>query len=404
MLAKAKEAAAARVTKTKEAVKDVQTQLQVALDSGKSPAQQALDSGKSPAQQAEESGKSPTPQAEDSAKSQSPQAEKSAKSQAPQVEKSAKTQGAVGNVIVQAQQAIIGAAKARALKAVDYVKDVIHISMPTEPKPLYKRIEAKHAVYSRSWSSDLWLWLKNEHIVLSLVYAHPEHSFSPVERQVVLLISLVFGFGVTCLLNLVGNPTMRVVLSVTVAAVIQGVNDTLLKIAATCSCVQSCPRPIKWCFESVGKFSICLQACFAIGLCAVSVWALFVASRAVEYVAEPGFVASLFVASKLESFLLVTVLMATMTFQRTRHSHLKPIDPNKQCHVMLLYPKYGKVGSKLWDKWIGADLTFDDLPERAPAYPLKVSLCGLTLYEKKVEPPTIQASISDAEIDTVASS
>ena len=393
MLAKAKEAAAARVAKTKEAVKDVQTQLQVMLDNGKSPAQQAEDSSKSPAQRADESGKSPMPQAEDSAKSQ-----------APQVEKSAKTQGAVGNVIVQAQQAIIGAAKARALKAVDYVKDAIHISMPTEPKPLYKRIEAKHAVYSRSWSSDLWLWLKNEHIVLSLVYAHPEHSFSPVERQVVLLISLVFGFGVTCLLNLVGNPSMRVVLSVTVAAVIQGVNDTLLKIAATCSCVQSCPRSIKWCFESVGKFSICLQACFAIGLCAVSVWALFVASRAVEYVAEPGLVASLFVASKLESFLLVTVLMATITFQRTRHSHLKPIDPNKQCHVMLLYPKYGKVGSKLWDKWIGADLTFDDLPERAPAYPLKVSLCGLTLYEKKVEPPTIQASISDAEIDTVASS
>ena len=62
MLAKAKEAAAARVAKTKEAVKDVQTQLQVVLDNGKSPAQQAEDSSKSPAQRADESGKSPMPQ------------------------------------------------------------------------------------------------------------------------------------------------------------------------------------------------------------------------------------------------------------------------------------------------------------------------------------------------------
>ena len=60
--------------------------------------------------------------------------------------------------------------------------------------------------YSKSFLRDFWLVVKNKHILLSCAFTHPLHPYSKTERILVLLCTLLCGFGVALITAPGGGP------------------------------------------------------------------------------------------------------------------------------------------------------------------------------------------------------
>ena len=94
-------------------------------------------------------------------------------------------------------------------------------TLTTHLDPLVSRLFHGVVVFSKSWRGDLWLYLKNEHIVLSMFAAHPDHPFSKYDRTVVTCISVIVAYGLDCCFMSTGSPTTAFIMSMTIGVVVQ---------------------------------------------------------------------------------------------------------------------------------------------------------------------------------------
>ncbi|CAM9874907.1 unnamed protein product [Pylaiella littoralis] len=149
-------------------------------------------------------------------------------------------------------------------------------------------------------------WAKNQHPVLSMFFAHELHPFSRTERFSVLLCYLCWAFFITCVFEQQTNKDNQqicdgecehtyidgttleemcassnvsvsledynsacdgvmpwFVLSFTIAACTVPYS-TILKILATCGCVQALPNCVKNCFELLGAMVLGIFGCLSL--------------------------------------------------------------------------------------------------------------------------------------------
>ena len=64
-------------------------------------------------------------------------------------------------------------------------------------------LAAGRVVYTESWWRDCFFYICNNHVLLSVFCAHPEHPYSRCRRLLVLLNSLCFAFFLTAILHAV---------------------------------------------------------------------------------------------------------------------------------------------------------------------------------------------------------
>ena len=306
-------------------------------------------------------------------------------------------------------------------------------------------------IYSKSFFSDFWLVYKNKHIFVSCFTAHGEHFYSRSERFWVLFVSLFVAFGLTGIttyfgklatcasimvngaisqgssmasdlasdpgnINQVSNeassmgsntfsafeackrakniPIMPEFAGVfgLVSSLLQMSYDMFAVLFVTCSCVQTCPIGIKVCCEGVGKFAFAVLAILAMSFLGVGL------AMSTSDGLDAGLLLSTFVITKFSNFLFVTSLTLLVTFYMGRKAQMKPsavVLATEKGKKKWEEPKKGCCSSKpkaacdLWNKHIGADKTFVDLPETAWDYDIDVKVsfcvccCTRTLYAYK---------------------
>ena len=176
-------------------------------------------------------------------------------------------------------------------------------TLTTHLDPLVSRLFHGVVVFSKSWRGDLWLYLKNEHIVLSMFAAHPDHPFSKYDRTVVTCISVIVAYGLDCCFMSTGSPTTAFIMSMTIGVVVQSLfgevnhhfaalqmnddphvvsitsffacSDWSLKFFSTCPCVQKgCLS--RACGGCVRKLCLCIGYCFTSACCCLGVGILIV--------------------------------------------------------------------------------------------------------------------------------
>lgn len=292
-------------------------------------------------------------------------------------------------------------ARTTAVKRVEMVKDSAKKALSEDNvrrlPEVVERLQSGHAVFSQSFRSDLWLFLKNNHLIFSLFLAHPKHPFSPCERRVCLTCSLALGLGLTCLFNLMrGDDDGEGVSDAAVAAVtiviggaLQGIYDTLLKLFATCSCVQSCPTPVRSLFECCGAIGLAFQFIIGAVFCVSGVLLL----RAIHGGEELGVAAWQFFASKSQAWFVSSVLVASLSFWLRRRKQMRPDSPEAyekwnavpdgKKKMSLCGVGAAKPQSFLWNQYVGEDATFADLPVRAPRY--SYTICGQSFGQDEEE-------------------
>lgn len=269
-----------------------------------------------------------------------------------------------------------------------------------EAYPVFvERLAVGMVIFSKDYWRDLWLYLKNNHLLLAVFLAHPKHPFSRTERLICLFCSVMIGFGLTCLFNMLTKEPDRTLISVIVGGVIQGLYDALLRLFAECLCVQSCPRCIVRCFETCGKIGMVLQfflGCLVFFLGIVA----FVTSADVEALAG---VSWRFALSKAGSWIVASLLFCVAVYHFARQSQMRPASSRRSfsekeaherwntpqdhwcCCCSCLMP--ARAPSYFWNYYIGENVTFEELPERPPGYAVKCCCC--TCGESNRTGPTV---------------
>ena len=261
-------------------------------------------------------------------------------------------------------------AKEKAAEAAAKAKEM---ALATKEKDEFvERLMANHLVWSKDLKSDMWLMLKNNHLVLSLFFAHPKHDFSPLERRVCLVCSLCLGFGITSLLGLIKEEADEdsadaVLIVVLVGTVLQQIYDNLLRVFATCSCVQSCPAVIRICFEALGAIGLIFQFFFGVGFLLLGIL-LIQELRGDDAV---GAAAWKFAIAKMNAWFFTSLITFCILFYINRRGQVRPDDPEE--YKKWSEPQKGLFGTKkpkngLWNEFIGENHTMADLPDTAPEY------------------------------------
>lgn len=351
MLAKAK-------AQAQKAVEDAKAQTQKTMEDAKAQAQKAVEDAKAQTQKAVQDTKAHLPSAQ-------------------AVEAAAPPRATATSPTVTAPIPRVPGASTVHKMATTAAK----LAAKNELPPLAESLAKGLTIYSQSFGSDLWLYLKNNHLILSLFLAHPQHPFSPMERRVCLVCSLCLGFGLTCLFNLVPNGSEKTILSVLVGGIVQGLYDFLLKSFANCLCVQRCPRVIVWLVEALGYLGLCAQFAFGLMFFGGGL-GLLVSAAGTDAL---GGATWRFGASKAQAWLLTSVLVGTVSFWLARRKQMKPTTaeaqaqwnkrPESSCFGCLPAMPGAKAPSFLWTKFIGPEVEFSSLPSAAPTYEIK--LCGM---------------------------
>ena len=311
---------------------------------------------------------------------------------------------------------------------------------PRVPTLLTRQLIAKHAVYSQSFWSDWWLWMKNEHIFISQFLAHPYHRFTRRERVLALLSSVLFALGLTSFFNTIPSRALRLLMSMSVGVVLQTVGDTKLEAFGDCRCLPSffsklgCPGFFIDRLQCLGRASISIVLLEMIAFCAVGLWqfqrytdswfytllvnsTLLNSTRTVigstdsfsligisldddDIQPTTESVVLLWAASKATSFALILPITETLMFAFTRWWQAKPRDAElvwlwqrpTTLGVFFCRPGCGPVIGKprdgAWNEYNGGKddpgKTMADLPAHAPGYPITIRLFGLTVYKPSV--------------------
>ena len=314
------------------------------------------------------------------------------------------------------------------------VADLSSLTQKNQVHPLVQQLEDGLLIYSKSFLSDFWLVYKNKHIVISCFAAHEEHYFDRSERYWVFLVSLFVAFGCTGLMAFLGkqvtcdsmgsNEQMKARFETNnmdwkenclkaedvptsadlgfafglLSSVLQLCYDQFAQLVVTCSCVQTCPNCIKVCCEGIGKIAFAVLGFLAI--CFLVLGIVFNVTMGLD----AGVTFLIFVITKLTNFLFITSMTLLVTYYMGRKAQMKPsaaVLATEEGKKKWEEPKKGfcsccskpKAACDIWNKHIGADKTFDDLPETAWDYDfeVKVSFCVCcitrTLYTYKGQNP-----------------
>lgn len=100
------------------------------------------------------------------------------------------------------------------------------------------------------WITDWWFYLKNNHVLVSCLLAHPAHPYTRQRRLLVLLNSLSFAFFVTALLStLIPGGVLRTATLLVWGTLLQLLWDVPASLLGTCACAHmAClPTPVRRC-------------------------------------------------------------------------------------------------------------------------------------------------------------
>lgn len=279
------------------------------------------------------------------------------------------------------------------------------------------RLLRGHCVFSRSWKTDLWLHLKNKQIVLSIFLVHRRHPFNRRERRWLFAVSCLLGWAMEAWFCALRRPeicpgaqlnlnsivwlwTHVIGYKIVFCAVSNGLYDVVLEQAMTCGCVQEgCPVCVRKGCEMLSVIQCLVQATFATAL-------LFLGARKIvelnegqsmwRLLGDIGISVRELLLGKFFGLFVVTLLVEVLGFFLGRRAQMKPEardlegrrvwDQRKRGYCCGLCPKRQKP-SHLWDKFIGVELEYEDLPPYAPTYDVELRLCGRVLYAERADMP-----------------
>jgi hypothetical protein len=270
--------------------------------------------------------------------------------------------------------------------------------------PIVQRLAAGMVLFSQSFWGDFWLVYKNQHIVASVFFVHPEHYFTGPERFSVLVVSICVAFGLSaigaqttksmacsqpenshvenCLHSDVKASTTNTMLFSLISCALQLCYDQTAKNLVTCECVQTCPSCTKNCVEGLGKCAFWALAGAALIFLAVG--GSMIALIGGDFIT----VLCMFVVTKLCNLMLITTIVVLVKYNLSRKAQMKPpADTLKTDKGRKRWeeprpaqlPCVANQGPRceLWDKFIGPDKTAQDLPPQPHDYDIivRVSLC-----------------------------
>ena len=246
---------------------------------------------------------------------------------------------------------------------------------------LVQRLMLPMCLYSHSWAAACRLYLKNNEPTLSIFTCHPQLPYNGTKHALVWIIMQTASWGVACWLACIQNINLRTVLGVTVVSLCMSLLDIVLVKLAKCARFTTKARWLRYFCECLGYFTILWMGFLAASIAAGGSVTLAVLGNQGAPVASFGEVALDFVYSLLQKIFLLNPLGEIVVFQKQRHYYMKPKEGTKPCNVPILYPGFGEEGRVVWNRYIGADKTFDDLPPKAPTYAYTIQPLGLfTLY------------------------
>jgi hypothetical protein len=203
------------------------------------------------------------------------------------------------------------------------------------------------------------------------------------------------------------KPTMDFVIVFSIiSSLIQIFYDTLATFLVTCGCVQTCPSCIKNCAEALGKMAFYILA--VVGVVFLIVGLVLISDTR----GDVAVAICSFLITKLLNFVLVTTLILLVTFDMARRAQMKPpastletpqgrakweekpTDLWTRCLTGLTCAS-SVAPCDLWNKHIGADKSFEDLPLSPPDYDWSLKVCGCStpLYEYKATNPQVCACV-----------
>ena len=110
------------------------------------------------------------------------------------------------------------------------------------------------------WFTDLWFYIKNNHILISIFLAHPSHPYTHSRRFLVLLNSLSFAFFVTAVCqSLIPNAILASFVILTYGTFFQIVWDMPAAMLSTCPCAHTMclPAPLRRCCSCASFVCLC---------------------------------------------------------------------------------------------------------------------------------------------------
>lgn len=167
-------------------------------------------------------------------------------------------------------------------------------------------LESGRVTYTRSWLRDCCFYLCNNHILLSVFLAHPEHPYGRLQRGLVLFNSLAFAFFITAVLNaVVPVDLLRAALHVTIGTLLQLAFDLPASMLGTCPCAhKALPSCVQGCCRSVALACLACHTCmaFLLGLLGALALAITSIGSVVNSSETSDLVWDNFVNSKLNAF------------------------------------------------------------------------------------------------------
>jgi len=105
-------------------------------------------------------------------------------------------------------------------------------------------LESGRVTFSASWPRDCIFYLCNNHILLSVFFAHEKHPYGKVQRGLVLFNSLSFAYFITAVLHVfVPNDLARGAIGITLGTILQLLFDLPASMLGTCPCAHGCFPP-----------------------------------------------------------------------------------------------------------------------------------------------------------------
>ena len=117
--------------------------------------------------------------------------------------------------------------------------------------------------YTDSWIRDGLFYLCNNHVLLAVFLAHPEHPYGRLQRGLVLLDSLAFAFFITAVLHsLIPLEMARSALHVTLGTLLQLAFDVPSSMLGTCPCAhRALPDFLQGCCRGVALVCLSVHTC-----------------------------------------------------------------------------------------------------------------------------------------------
>ena len=147
---------------------------------------------------------------------------------------------------------------------------------------MHDALATGRVTFTDSWLRDCLFYICNNHVLLSVFLAHPEHPYPRLQRGLVLFNSLSFAFFVTAVLHVfVPLDIARAALHATIGTLLQLAFDIPASMLGTCPCAHPCLPPlVRGCcrgcalaFLSVHTIATCVFA--LLGVVVLSVSTLF---------------------------------------------------------------------------------------------------------------------------------